>query len=205
MNTKTWPRDIAVAIAFLTALMWSTALSGCRQSGAAASDHIGQPLTADQEKTVEDAVAKMTSSGLVDDGKLGKDLLARHIIKAARPDDQYMAYSEKSGDTPYAYTLSAGKTPSAIVLADRFFTQTTQTGRAALLVHEFGHYRAYVATGRSDEVDGYKAEYDKHAKLGLTDADGLVYFSMLDGVVQYVVPKYPAYKNYPDVNKYINQ
>lgn len=199
---------IVVAIAASMAVAFSIAtLAGCRAGNSAASTTpvIGQPLAADQEKAVEDAAKLMASRGLADDAVLTNQLLAKGIWKAARPDDPYMKASEKSGDTPYAYTLSDGKHPSAIVLASRFFTEATPTGRAAVMVHELGHYRAYVATGKSDETDGYKAEYDKHAKLGLTQDDGLVYFSMLDGVQEYVVPKYPAYKNYPDVKQYMTQ
>ena len=166
---------------------------------------MGQPLTSDQQKLVDDAVARMQAVGLVDDARLAKDLLAKKIWKAATVDDQYLKDSEKAGFTPYAYTLSDGKQPSAIVLGPRYFTEATPNGRSALMIHELGHYRAYVATGKSDETDGYKVEYDTHAKLGLTESDGLVYFSMLDGVEEYVVPKFPVYKTYADVKAYMNQ
>jgi hypothetical protein len=124
---------------------------------------------------------------------------------AASPTDGYLKRAEQAGDTPFAYTLSSGHHPSAIVLAPRFFTETTPTARAALMIHEMGHYRAYVQTGHSDEYDGYKAEYDTHTKLGLGESDGLTYFSMLDGVVENVAPRLPVYKTYPDVQGYIQQ
>src|SRR3569833_159438 len=171
-------------------LPWST---GCRPGSADDPKEpkiVGQPLTDDQVKPLQATFGKMAEVGLKDDAALGKELLDKHILKAATPDDVYLKGSEKEGNTPYAYTLSDGKQPSAMVLAPRFFTEATPLGRCALLIHEFGHYRAYVATGKSDEVDGYKVEYDKHKQLGLTQDDGLVYFSMLDGVVEYVVPKY---------------
>src|SRR5437868_6200237 len=160
------------------ALLLTIASTGCRlnaaNDGSTTSEPktVGQPLASDQLQSVQAAVDKMASVGLSDDVKLGGELLSKHIIKAATPDDVYMKGSEKAGDTPYAYTLSDGKQPSAIVLAPRFFTEATPIGRAALLIHEFGHYRAYVATGKSDEVDGYKVEYDKHKQLGLTESDG---------------------------------
>jgi hypothetical protein len=204
-----YPRKLTGAIA--AALLLTMVSAGCRQGSADGGSKpseptaVGQPLTNDQTTVVDKAIGLMASTGLSSDSMLGIDLMNKHIIKAATPDDVYMKGSEKAGDTPYAYTLSDGKQPSTIVLAPRFFTEATDIGRAALLVHEFGHYRAYVATGKSDEVDGYKVEYDKHKQLGLTEADGLVYFSMLDGVVEYVVPKYPKYKDFADVKAYNSQ
>jgi len=199
------------ACATVAALLLMMPSTGCRQgaandgSASAEPKIVGQPLASDELQSVQAAIDKMASVGLSDDAKLGNELLGKHIVKAATPDDVYLKGSEKEGNTPYAYTLSDGKQPSAIVLAPRFFTEATPTGRAALLIHEFGHYRAYVATGKSDEVDGYKVEYDEHNQLGLTETDGLVYFSMLDGVVEYVIAKYPKYKGYADVKAYNSQ
>jgi len=204
-----YPRMITGIIA--TTLVLSMASTGCRQGSADGRSTpseptvVGQPLASDQLASVQSALDTMKSVGLSDDSKLGSELLSKHILKAATPDDVYFKQSEKEGNTPYAYTLSDGKQPSAIVLAPRFFSEATPTGRAALLIHEFGHYRAYVATGKSDEVDGYKVEYDEHNQLGLSETDGLVYFSMLDGVVEYVIAKYPKYKGYADVKAYNSQ
>jgi hypothetical protein len=142
-----------VAVVMTAACMSTLMLSGCRQGDSAGSDNVGQPLTADQEKAVRDAANLMAAHGLADDANLTKSLLDKHIWKAAADHDKYLADSEKAGFTPYAYTLSDGKHPSAIVLAPRFFTEATPTGRAALMIHELGHYKAYVATGKSDETD----------------------------------------------------
>ena len=116
-----------------------------------------------------------------------------------------MAQAERAGDTPFAYTLAHGTTISAVVLAPRFFTDTTPTARAALMIPDMGHVRAYLSAGRSEEYDGYKREYDAHARLGLTERDGLTYFALLDGVTQYVLPRAPAYKNRPDIRAYLAQ
>lgn len=166
----------------------------------------GKPLNADQRKAIIEAAALMSSHGLKEDAELTKQLLEKKKLFAAGDNDPYLGETEKNGFTPYAYTLSDNKNPSGIVMAPRFFTmETSPLGRASLLIHELAHYRAYVATGKSDEVDGYRAQYDKSKKLGLSEMDGLVYWSMLDGVQLYVVPKYPEYKNYKDVKDYIDQ
>ena len=73
------------------------------------------------------------------------------------------------------------------------------------MIHEMGHVRAYLKTGRSEEYDGYKREYDTHARLGLTERDGLTYFALLDGVTEYVLPRAPAYKSRPDIKAYLAQ
>jgi hypothetical protein len=162
----------------------------------------GLPLTASQIGVLNDSIALMRKDDLGDQADLAVKLLAKGIWRLASPDDRYMADAERQGDTPFAYTLSAGHQPSAIVLAPRFFTETDgPTDRAALMVHEMGHYQAYVATGRSTEYDGYKAEYDANAKLGLTG--GLIYFAMLDGVSEYVVPIDPSYAKKKDVADYM--
>ncbi|MGO8674212.1 MAG: hypothetical protein ACLQVD_22970 [Capsulimonadaceae bacterium] len=164
---------------------------------------IGTALTANQAGVVTAAIALMSRCGLVGDAALASNLLQRGIWKAARPDDPFLSASEKSGDTPYAYTLPHDKSPTAIVLGPRFFVEATPIGQAALMLHEMGHYRAFVRTGMSTETDGYKAEFDTHGRIGLTERDGLVYFSMLDGVVQYVVPEFPVYKQNPEVKAYM--
>ena len=163
------------------------------------------PLTPAQAAAVQAALTLMRQRGLTSDAAFGTMLLRQGQWRAASATDAYLAQSERSGDTPYAYTLADGKRIEAVVLAPRFFTETTPLGRAALMIHEMGHVRAYQKTGQSTEYDGYKREYDTHSQLGLTDADGLVYWSMLDGVVEYVVPRAPAYKNRPDVQDYLKQ
>jgi hypothetical protein len=166
---------------------------------------VGRPLQPSEAADVKAAITLMLARGLTSQAALAAQLDKRGIWQAATPSDPYLKMAEKAGDTPFAYTLSSGHHPSAIVLAPRFFTETTPTARAALMIHEMGHYSAYVKTGSSTEYDGYKAEYNTHKQLGLTDADGLTYFAMLDGVVEYVVPRLPVYKTYPDVEAYIKE
>lgn len=162
-------------------------------------------LTTAQKTTVQSALALMRQRGLSAEAALGTNLLRQGKWRASSSHDAYIAQSERSGDTPYAYTLAEGKHIEAIVLAPRFFTETTPTGRAALMIHEMGHVRAYQKSGQSTEYDGYKEEYDTHVQLGLTDADGLVYWSMLDGTAEYVVPRDPSDKNRPDVQDYLKK
>jgi hypothetical protein len=134
-------------------------------------------------------------------------LLDAGRIRGAAPNDQWLAGSEKAGSTPFAYTLpnaQAPKHPIAIILAPRFF-EATDHARAATLIHEMGHWKAFEAHGASTEYDGYKIEYDNAAKIGLSEKDGLTYFSMLDGVVEYVVPRDPRYAGKPDVKAYIEE
>jgi len=161
-------------------------------------------LSTSQTAQLQSEIVMMKKAGLNDDSKLAARLLAQGIWQASAPDDAYLKGAEADGDTPFAYTLSSGHHPSAIVLAPRFFTDATDIGRAAFMIHEMGHYRAYVATGKSTEFDGYKAEYDKAKQIGLSDKDGIVYFGMLDGVGEYVVPIDKSYANKPDIKAYLN-
>jgi hypothetical protein len=150
----------------------------------------------------------MRSKGLSSWADQADSLLKKGRWKAALGNDPYIAGAEKAGDTPYAYTLPDDKHPHSpveIVLAARFFSEADPTAKAALMVHEMGHWRAFVATGKSDEYDGYKAEYDTHKQLGFGETDGVPYFAMLDGATQYVVPRAPQYKNFPDIKDYIAQ
>jgi hypothetical protein len=164
------------------------------------------PLSQSQREEVAAGIALIQSKGLTTDAALATQLLQQGIWRAASPKDAYIRMAEDGGDTPFAYTLSGGHHPEAIVLAARFFDQsTTDTGRAALMIHEMGHYRAYVMNGKSTEYDGYKAEYDKSKRLGLSDKDGMVYFGMLDGVAEYVVPFDSSYGKKPDVKNYMDQ
>ena len=180
---------------------------GC-VSRATDPSRIGQPLTSAEDKQVTGAIALIRQKGLASWADQATTLEKAGKWKAAKPDDPYLAASEKAGDTPFAYTLPDDKHPHVpieVVLAPRFFTDADTTAEAALMIHEMGHWRAFVANGSSTEYDGYKTEYDTHKQLGFGEDDGLAYWAMLDGVEQYVVPRAPAYKNYPDVKAYIAQ
>ncbi|MCW3062494.1 MAG: hypothetical protein JWQ02_4315 [Capsulimonas sp.] len=176
---------------------------GCASKSHSAAQ-MGRPMTATERAMVTKAAELMAKKGLKEEATLTTSLLGKGIWRSATDTDIYMKQAEQDGGTPYAYTLSEGKNPSAIVLAPRFFNETTETARASLMLHELGHYRVYVKTGRSDETDGYKAQYDENKKLGMGEESSLPYFAMLDGVVEYVVPKYPEYKNFSDVKGYMN-
>ena len=164
-----------------------------------------RPLAASQTAAVLTAISLIQRRGLAADAALATTLRQQGKWRAASPSDVYIAQAERGGDTPFAYTLAHGTAIVAVVLAPRFFTDTTPTARAALMIHEMGHVRAYLTTGRSGEYDGYKREYDTYARLGLTERDGLTYFAMLDGVAQYVLPRAPAYKTRPDIKAYLAQ
>ena len=167
--------------------------------------HVHAPLPPGQAATLRAAIAIMRERHLNADAALAATLLRQAKWQAAAPDDFYLTQAERGGDTPYAYTLADGKTIIGVFLAPRFFTEVTPPARAALMIHELGHVRAYLQTGRSDEFDGYKHEYDANAKLGLTERDGLPYFAMLDGVTQYVLPRAPEYRNRADIRAYLAQ
>jgi hypothetical protein len=164
----------------------------------------GNTLTPEQISALNASITIMTLRGLIADANYAEHLQKVGMWRSAAADDIYIAQAEKGGDTPYAYTLSPGHVPIAIELAARFFNEATPTGRAAVMIHEMAHYRAYVLTGHSDEFDGYKAEYDSSRQLGLSERDGLVYFSMLDGTAEYVVPREPSYKNNADLQQFLS-
>jgi hypothetical protein len=188
-------------------VLFALVAGGCRGSGSDPSG-IGQPMTSAQSKNVTDAIALMRKKGLSTWADQATTLAKAGKWKAAKTNDPYLTASEKAGDTPFAYTLPDDKHPHSpieIVLAPRFFTDADTTAEAALMIHEMGHWRAFVKNGSSTEYDGYKVEYDTHDQLGLGESDGLAYWAMLDGVEQYVVPRAPAYKNYPDEKAYIEQ
>lgn len=200
MSAKT----LRPASLFLAGLSFSVfcALSFAK---AATPKRTDRPLLPTEAAIVQTALTLMHERGLTDEAALGHRIQQRGLWRAATPDDPYMHDAEKAGDTPFAYTLPENRRPVAIVLAPRFFSDTTPTARAAVLIHEMAHYRAYYAKRNSDEFDGYKAEYDTHTKLGLTEADGLTYFAMLDGVAEYVVPRLPEYKTFADVKAYMTE
>lgn len=198
------PLILALLVAFI--LLSAVTLFGILTVARALSPkRTDRRLSASETATVRAAVARMRQATLTDEAAQAETLMTARIWRAATGGDGYLKQAEAAGGTPYAYTLADGRRVQAIVLAPRFFTETTRNGRAALMIHEMGHYRAYAATGKSDEFDGYKREYDTHRQLGLGENDSLVYFSMLDGVVEYIVPRDASYKTKPDVKAFIDQ
>jgi hypothetical protein len=168
----------------------------------------GTPLSESQRAAVTAAITLMQKKGLKSFVKLANDIDSQGKWRAASSTDQYLAESEKSGDTPFAYTLPDSAHPHrpvAIVLAPRFFTDADPVAQAALMIHEMGHWAAFVKTGKSTEYDGYKTEFDNHRKIGLTSQDSLTYFMMLDGVVENVVPRDKSYAKDPEIVAYNKQ
>jgi hypothetical protein len=195
---------LALCSAFLI-LAYAFIMTSCAAKNAPPA---GQPLTSTQHDAVKSALAKMQSSGLTSYAKLGNELDSQGKWMFASPNDPYIAQSQKSGDTPFAYTLPDSahpKQPVAIVLAPRFFTDADPTAQAALMVHELGHWMAFQRKGSSTEYDGYKTEFDTHKQLGLTEADNPIYIYMLDGVSEYVVPVDKSYAKQPEVAAYIKE
>ncbi len=203
MVQKSTPPRVSVVVCAVLMLTFTT---GCATFLGATT--AGLRLNTQQQQIVSQAIGIMRDHHLSSQAKMASVLLAQGKWLAASSTDRYMAQAEKSGDTPFAYTLpddAHPKRPIAIVLASRFFDQADSTARAALMIHEMGHWLAFEHTGKSTEYDGYKAEYDTHRQLGLTDQDGLTYFAMLDGVVENVVPIDKSYKQKPDVKQFEEQ
>ena len=189
-----------VAFAIIALALLSISIASSSQDAPA-----GRVLSPDESTKVRATVRIMADAKLSALSTLAAALLSSGKIFAAAKDDPWFASAESSGDTPYAYTMpdsSHPRQPTAIVLAPRYFAATPRA-QAALLIHELGHWQAFRARGSSTEFDGYKLEYDTASRIGLTERDGLTYFAMLDGVVQYVVPRAPAYAKRADVAEYI--
>lgn len=204
MKTSWWKDGLLVGVsAFCLACVGVIAFGLLALARTPAPQRTDRALSEREDEPIQAAAALLRQRRLTSEAALVVQIERRGQWRAATPDDPYLKQAEQSGDTPFAYTLADGHHPTAIVLAPRFFADTTPTARAALMIHELAHYRAYVKSGRSDEFDGYKAEYDTHDTLGLGEGDGLTYFALLDGVVEYVAPRLPAYKKRPDIKGYM--
>lgn len=204
MKRPWWKDGLLVGVAaFCLACVAAIALGVLALARVPPPERTDRALTSREEDAVQAAAVLLRQRKLAPEAALAKQIGRRGQWRAASPDDRYLKLAEQGGDTPFAYTLASGHRPTVIVLAPRFFSDTTPPARAALMIHEMAHYEAYVRAGRSDEFDGYRAEYDTHDKLGLGEGDGLTYFAMLDGVVEYVVPRDPSYKKRPDVKGYM--
>ncbi|MDR3710177.1 MAG: hypothetical protein P4L33_17925 [Capsulimonadaceae bacterium] len=194
-------------LSLLAAIFWACAtLGGSPQAAASGASVLPGARLSRAEQVQVNAAACLLSKRYP--GVLANtvaELLRTGRIRMEAAGDAYFRQAEKQGGTPFAYTLprtDAPRRPLAIVLGHRFLAATTPA-QAALLAHEAGHWRAFVKTGASDEYDGYKAEYDAARSLGLGEGDGLTYFAMLDGVVEYVVPRDPRYAARADVRSFM--
>ena len=204
MKRPWWKDGLLVAVtAFCLACLGVIGFGLLALARTPAPQRTDRALPEGEDGAIQSATTLMRQRKLAPEAALAVQIERRGQWRAATADDPYLKQAEQGGDTPFAYTLADGHHPTAIVLAPRFFSDTTPTARAALMIHEMAHYQAYVKSGRSDEFDGYKAEYDAHDTLGLGEGDGLTYFAMLDGVVEYVVPRDPSYKKRPDVKGYM--
>jgi hypothetical protein len=204
MDTNHARARVFTSRAGLFSLLFMLLCSSCSNS----SNLPGSALTDNQHAAISSAIELMDSSGLARFAGLARQIDRAGEWRAALPNDQYLAASEKSGDTPFAYTLpdpSHPYQPIAIVLAPRFFTDADERAQAALMVHEMGHWLAFLKKGKSTEYDGYKTEFDNHKALGLTSDDGLTYYAMLDGVEQNVVPIDKSYAKQSEIVAYNNQ
>src|SRR5579884_3366000 len=131
------------------------AVFGCSALHSAPA-RVGRPLTSAESAQVSSAIGLMRQKGLGHWADQASQLQTRGLWKAALSNDPYLAASEKAGDTPYAYTLPDDRHPHSpveIVLAPRFFTDADTAAEAALMIHEMGHWAAYVKSGSSTEYD----------------------------------------------------
>ncbi len=190
--------NLLVLLATLLSVGWAAV-------GACAQTLPGRAATADEARTINEASALIHTKKVVPYDALCGQLIAQGRIRPAVADDPWLKEAEASGGTPFAYTMpddAHPHQPLAIVLAPRFFTATTPAARGSILVHELGHWMAFVKRGSSTEYDGYKAEFDTHKQIGLTDTGGLTYYMMCDGVVEYVVPRDKTYAKDPEIIAY---
>ena len=84
------------------------------------------------------------------------------------------------------------------------YASCLEEARADLVGLYFIMDKKLVEIGVMPNMDVAKAEYDSYPRLGLSDKDGLVYFSMLDGTAEYVVPRDKTYAKRSDLKQFLS-
>jgi hypothetical protein len=169
--------------------------------------YIGEPISKQQQMMVDSAIALIASKHLSPDESILRDVrscgnfrqswLLNHLAEKGRNGDSDFGF--------HAYTPVLSRTR---IFLGEDFSCIGAKGRASVLVHEAQHLRRHrrrILRGiprTADEAEAYTHQYYTYRKLGLRESsDSLVYWDMMLGVKQFVVPRNPRFAKLADIKK----
>lgn len=168
----------------------------------------GEPVSPKQRIMVLQAVQYMREKHLYADAELVESVERSGGLRKSKFFDFLAEQSvENKGDFDfhaYAPVLSRNR-----IFLGADFDILGPAGRASVLVHEAEHLRRHRARflrgfpRGADESDAYLYQYSTYRKLHLTPLapDSLVYWDMMIGIQDYVIPRHPKYAERPDIRE----
>gem|GEM_PF-3716825 len=168
--------------------------------------HIGSGLATSESSAVADMIAVLDDSGLRSDAHMARSVLRSSRFRKSRFFDWLNAFSEARGYDFAFYAYTPILSSRRVFLGDNYWRQDAY-GRASVTVHELAHVRRHERRAMrgiprsSDEVEAYRYQYQTYRAIGI-GSYGIgsdVYWDMMYGIRDYVVPAYPEYAERKDV------
>lgn len=173
-----------------------------------ADTNIGHRVSSGDASMVSRAIAHIAASGLKEDTKLLKRIQKNKGIRQSYFYNYLVSRAERSGRDFSFYAFTPILSRSKIFLGDGFQSAET-AGRSSVLIHEGMHIKWHSERlwrgfpRRVDEAHAYAHQYDTHKEIALCayGGDGTVYWDMMIGIREYVLPISPRYAKMEDIHQ----
>lgn len=168
--------------------------------------HLGETLSASQTSDVQQSIDLLYECGLRPDAGLAVSLIETDSFRASRFFNWLSDLSQSQGGSFGFYAYTPVLSRRLVFLGPSFWAQNTE-GRASIAVHELAHIRRHrVRSMRgfprsSDEASAYRYQYHRYPEIGIDSVgvDGEVYWDMMLGIREYVIPERPQYAKREDI------
>lgn len=169
--------------------------------------YFGESVRREQQVMVSDAIALIRSRGLVSDARLLEEIQSAGKFRSSWVLNRIARFSRESdGDFGFhAFTPVLSRTR---IFLGQDFCSIGPEARASILVHEAQHIRRHQRRflrgipREEDESEAYYHQYKTYPLLGLhEECSSQVYWDMMIGIQQFVVPRKPDIAKRLDVRR----
>lgn len=168
--------------------------------------HLGDVVTPADATEIRRVITVLEESDLPSDAMMARSILKSDGYRRSRFFDwlNHLSETRGSGFGFYAYTPVLSK--HLIFLGENYWRQDNE-GRASVTVHELAHLRRHRDHGarglsrRADEYGAYSYQYLTYPRIGIDPQikGSDVYWDMMYGIRDYVVPVSPEYAKREDI------
>jgi len=172
----------------------------------------GTRISPDEEALIIRAANYLESKHLTTDSKTIRRMVAE---KNFRESNAYSVFFNRKGygSTAYSYYAYTPVLSRTKIFIGESFWEVGTVGRSSVLLHELQHIRRHrrrVLRGfprAPDEAEAYCRQYETHTTIGLPSygIDGVVYWYMMIGIREYVLPLHPKYANEAEIRNAMRQ
>jgi hypothetical protein len=177
-----------------------------------ADTNLGRPITSQQRQCIYRAARYMEARGFKNDSQVALRIANSNHFRSSRFFRNVMTVAEARGGSFgfYAYTPIFSRT--RIFLGGSFW-DAGEIGRSSIILHELAHIRWHRERfwrgipRHADEAQAYRRQYQTYRAIGLIPygSDSMVFWDMMIGIKDYLLPEHPDYSRHADVRWALRQ